>query len=69
MKIMISAIAAFFMLFMMIMPISASADSTVTPQNPPAAYGQIYQTAYWGHHYGGACRNPRFRHHHRWLCW
>jgi hypothetical protein len=67
MKPTISAIAGLFVLFMMIMPATARADSIVTLEDPPA-YGQIYPTAYWGHHYG-ACRDPHFRRHHRWLCW
>jgi hypothetical protein len=67
MKPMISAIAGLFVLFMMIMPATGMADTVVTPQGQPA-YGMIYQTAYWGHHYSG-CRDPHFRRHHRWLCW
>jgi hypothetical protein len=52
---------------MMVMPAAAMADSIVTLQGPPA-YGQIHQTAYWGH-YHGVCRDTNFRRHHRWLCW
>ena len=63
----ISAIAALFALFMMNTPATAMAGTPVTFQGQPA-YGRIYQTADWGHHYS-ACRDPYFRRHHRWLCW
>jgi hypothetical protein len=60
----ITAIAAAFA-FLMLVPISASAEPIVTLQ--PGIQQVGYYPVYYGRPW--ACRNPWFRHHHRRLCW
>lgn len=80
MKLWKITIAAMFALLMLTLPERASANPRHwQPQviQEPARYRPFAQeparyrpfaTAYDGHHLF-ACRDPRFRRHHRWLCW
>jgi hypothetical protein len=65
MKLGISAIVAFFALLMVLIPVRA-ADVPAGVQAP--AIQVSYPEAHYGHWYG-ACRDPRFRRHHPFLCW
>jgi hypothetical protein len=68
MKLWISALVGMLaMLFVwMPRPVAASEPVTVQPQVISASYwsGDVYY-----HHWNNACRDPRFRRHHRFLCW
>ncbi len=66
MKLVTATIAAIFALLIFALPGPANAQSI--GWQPPA----IQQIAYHHDFFHGrpdACRNPRFRRHHRFLCW
>jgi hypothetical protein len=65
MKLGISAIVALFALLVVLLPVRA-ADVPVSAQ--PAAIQAFYAQGHdW--HWSGACRDPRYRRHHPFLCW
>jgi hypothetical protein len=64
MRLGISAIVALFALLVVLVPVRA-ADVPVAAQ--PATIQALYAE---GHHWHrGACRDPRYRRHHPFLCW
>jgi hypothetical protein len=70
MKLWKITIAAMFALLMLTLPGRASANTGhwQPPEIQESAGYQLFATAYYGHH-PYTCRDPRFRRHHRWLCW
>ena len=65
MKLWVTAIIGLFAMLMVSMPVGAGAGSET-------GQGQVVQAFYpqppYGH-WHGACRDPRFRRHHPFLCW
>ena len=70
MKLWKITIAAMFALLMLTLPEPASANpGHWQPREIHEFAGyRPFTTASYGHHLF-ACRDPRFRRHHRWLCW
>ena len=65
MKLWVTAIIGLFAMLMVSMPVGAGArPETGQPQVIEAFYPRAPY-----HHWRGACRDPRFRRHHPFLCW
>jgi hypothetical protein len=57
-----------FALLMTAIPVGANAATVYGPAQTQLVSYRTYDGAYYGHRYM-TCRDPRFRRHHRWLCW
>jgi hypothetical protein len=65
MKLWVTAIIGLFAMLMVSMPVRAA----VGPESwQPPVIQALYPQAQYGHWYR-ACRDPRFRRHHPFLCW
>jgi hypothetical protein len=57
-----------FALLMTAISVGANAATVYGPVQTQFVSYRAYDAAYYGHHQM-TCRDPRFRRHHRWLCW
>lgn len=65
MKPLITAIFALAAMLMISMPVRAA----TVPENGQPRLIQVFYPHPEYSHWHGACRDPRFRHHHPFLCW
>jgi hypothetical protein len=71
MKLCISALVGMFAMLTVSMPrVAAAAEpTTFQPSVIDVHYWADNPYHHYDHWYGGACRDPRFRRHHPFLCW
>lgn len=65
MKVLITAIFGLFAMLMVSMPVRAAAAPESAQPRVIQAFYPHPEYSYWH----GACRDPRFRHRHPFLCW